>query len=104
MTKADISSIQSNARPGRSAKRRYRNSDLPFENHTRDLQRWQNAVQPVIIDWAGTVKEPFAVNSHPDLQRIVEEAWHAEFPEIPCNEVVHAIVSYYLPESYDTKT
>lgn len=69
--------------------------DLPFENPTRDLITWRDAVLPSIIDWAGTLDEPFAINSHPDFPDIVEECWKEEFPEIPADEAVYAVVSHF---------
>lgn len=89
---ADITAVKRDASARRLAKPRYKNGNLPFENATRDLQTWRDAVLPAIIDWAGTLEEPFAVSSHLDLQDIVEENWNEEFPEIPVDEAVHAVV------------
>lgn len=90
---ADISAVKRDASARRPAKPRYKNSHLPFKNPTRDLITWRDAVLPSIIDWAGTLDEPFAINSHPDLPTIVEDNWKEEFPEIPIDEAVHAVVS-----------
>ncbi len=38
------------------------------------------------------LEEPFAVNSHPDLQDVFEDNWKEEFPEIPVDDVVQAVV------------
>ncbi|KAG5649861.1 hypothetical protein H0H81_001745 [Sphagnurus paluster] len=64
---ADITAIKRDASARRSAKLRYNNGHLPFENPTRDLQTWRTDVIPAIIDWVGTLEDPFAANSHPDL-------------------------------------
>ncbi|KAF8951995.1 hypothetical protein BDZ97DRAFT_820868 [Flammula alnicola] len=93
LNKADITAVKSRASVRRSAKPRYKNGDLPFENPNRDLQTWRNAVIPAIIDWAGVLDEPFAVNSHPDLHDIIEENWSDEFPEIPADDAVRAVAS-----------
>ncbi|KAF5368712.1 hypothetical protein D9615_010297 [Tricholomella constricta] len=74
-------------------KPRYKNGHLPFGNPTRDLLTWRDAVLPAIIDWAGTLEEPFAVNSHPDLQDVVEDNWNEEFPETPADDAVQAVAS-----------
>jgi len=37
--------------------------------------------------------DPFAVNSHPDLQDVVEYLWGEEFPEIPADDAVQAVAS-----------
>ncbi|KAF8811703.1 hypothetical protein BYT27DRAFT_7160606 [Phlegmacium glaucopus] len=77
----------------RPAKPCYKNGHLPFDNPARDLATWRDAVLPSIIDWAGTLEEPFAVNSHPDVQDIVEDNWKEEFPEIPADDAVQAVAS-----------
>jgi hypothetical protein len=92
LTKADITAVKGDASAHRPAKPRYRNAHLPFENQTHDLQIWRNTVIPGIIDWAGTLEEPFGVNSHPDLPDIVEASWKEGFPEIPADSAVQAVV------------
>jgi hypothetical protein len=89
---ADVSAVKCDASARRPAKARYKNSHLPFENAARDLQTWRDAVLPAIIDWAGTLEEPFAISSHPDLPEVVESIWSLEFPEIPADDAVHAVV------------
>lgn len=91
---ADISAVKREASARRPAKPRYKNGHLPFNNPTRDLLTWRDAVLPAILDWAGTLEEPFAINSHPNLPDIVEDCWKEEFPEIPVDEAVHAVVSH----------
>jgi hypothetical protein len=90
---ADISAVKRDVSARRPAKPRYKNSHLPFENPTRDLLTWRDAVIPSIIDWAGTLEEPFAVNSHPDLHVIIEYNWKDEFPTIEADDAVQAVVS-----------
>ena len=89
---ADITTIKHGASARRPAKPRYNNGHLPFKNQARDLQTWRNAVIPEIIDWVGTLEEPFAANSHPNLQDVVESSWNEEFPEIPANDAVQTVV------------
>ena len=90
---ADIR-CDTSARP--QAKPRYKNGHLPFENPTRDFLTWSDAVLPPIIDWAGTLDGPFAVNSHSHLQDVVEDNWKEEFLEIPADNAVQAVVRYMI--------
>ncbi|KAF8806780.1 hypothetical protein BYT27DRAFT_7338795 [Phlegmacium glaucopus] len=90
---AEISAVKNQVSMRRPAKPRYKNSHLPFNNPTRDLATWRDAVLPAIIDWAGMLEEPFTVNSHPDLQDIVEDNWKEEFPEIPADDAIQAVAS-----------
>jgi len=89
---ADDSAAKHEASARRPAKPRYTNSHLTFKNAARDLQTWRDAVLPAIIDWAGTLKEPFTASSHPNLLEVVEYIWGEEFPEIPADDAVHAVV------------
>ena len=91
---ADISAVKRDASARRPSKPRYKNGHLPFTNPSRDLLTWRDAVLPPIIDWAGTLEDPFAINSHPNLPDIVEDCWKEEFPEIRVDEAVHAVVSH----------
>ena len=85
---ADIPAVKHDASACHLTKPRYKNGHLPFENPTCNLITWHNSVLPPIIDWAGTFAEPFTVNSHPDLQGIIEYNWNEEFPEIPLDDAV----------------
>ncbi|KAF8959428.1 hypothetical protein BDZ97DRAFT_1838008, partial [Flammula alnicola] len=88
---ADITAAKRGASGRPVAKPRYKNGHLPFENPMQDLQTWRNAIVPDIVDWAGTLKKPFAANSHPNLQNVVEDSWNEEFPEIPAYDAVQAV-------------
>ena len=90
---ADIPAVKHDASACHLTKPRYKNGHLPFENPTCNLITWHNSVLPPIIDWAGTFAEPFTVNSHPDLQGIVEYNWNEEFPEMPLDDAVQSVVS-----------
>src|SRR6266699_4146517 len=96
LRKADITAIKRDATGRRSAKPRYKNSDLPFRNSTRDLQTWREAVIPHILEWAGSLEEPFSISSHPDLEDVITYAWEEEFPEIPTDDAVQYVVCYPL--------
>ncbi|KAF8815687.1 hypothetical protein BYT27DRAFT_7003157, partial [Phlegmacium glaucopus] len=70
-----------------------KNSNLPFRNSTRDLQTWRNAVIPHILEWAGSLEEPFSISSHPDLEDLIKYAWDKEFPEIPADDAVQYVAN-----------
>ena len=97
LKKANISAVKHDAPGRRSAKPRHKNSDLPFKNYTRDLETWRDAVIPHILEWAGSLEEPFSISSHPDLDEIIKYAWDEEFPEIPVDSAVYFVVCYSLP-------
>ena len=89
---ADIAAVKHDASARRPSRPCYKNGHLPFENPTGDLLTWRDTVLPAIIDWAGTIDDPFAVNSHPDLQELVESIWSEEFLEIQADDAVQAVV------------
>jgi hypothetical protein len=92
----DPEKIIGKKKPKRSAKPRYNNRNLPFDNFTRDLNTWRESVLPAIIDWAGTLEDSFGVNSHPDLPDIVQINWNETFPSTECDEVVLSVVSIFF--------
>ena len=92
---ADIIAIKRNVIGRCSAKPRYKNSDLSFENSSRDLETWRKDVLPHILEWAGSLEEPFFISTHcPDLEDLIKYAWDEEFPEISADEAVHYVVCY----------
>lgn len=90
---ADISAVKRDTSGRRSAKQRFKNSHLPFKDPTRDLLTWRNVVLPSIIDWAGSLDEPFAIHSHPDLHTMIEENWNEGFPTVKADDAIFAVVS-----------
>ena len=70
----------------------YKNGHLPFENPMCDLLTWCDAILPLIIDWVGTIEDPFTVNSHLNLQEVIEYLWSEEFPEIQADDAVQSVV------------
>ena len=89
---ADIAAVKHDASAHHPAQPHYKNSHLPFENLMRDLLTWRNAILPPIIDWFGTIKDPFTVNSHPNLQEVVEYLWSEEFLEIQGDDAIQSVV------------
>ena len=99
LKRADTAAVKHDASAHHPARPCYKNSHLPFENPMCDLLTWRNAVLPPIIDWVGTIEDPFTVNSHPDLQEVVKYLWSEEFPEIqaddPFQSVVHKATCFF---------
>ena len=91
---ADITAVKRNATGRRSAKPRYKNSDLPFKNFSRDLETWHEAVLPHILDWAGSLEEPFSISTHPNLEELIKYAWDEEFLEISVDDAIYYVVRY----------
>ena len=89
---ADIAAVKHDASAHRPAQPCYKNGHLPFENPMRDLLTWHDAVLPPIIDWAGTIEDPFTVNSHPNLPEVIEYLWSEEFLEIQADDAVQSVV------------
>jgi hypothetical protein len=71
----------------------YKNSDLPFNNHIKELKIWCNKVQPVIIDWASTLDDLFAMGAHPNFKSIVKHHWDEHFPSMEITNAVYSVVS-----------
>ncbi|KAH7905006.1 hypothetical protein BJ138DRAFT_1183844, partial [Hygrophoropsis aurantiaca] len=55
-------------------------SDLPFTDDS-DHKVWDSLVR-ALLDWAGTVDDPFGTNEHPDLARRLQELWDHFFPHL----------------------
>ncbi|KAF8230783.1 hypothetical protein L208DRAFT_1378393 [Tricholoma matsutake] len=72
-------------------KPRYKNSDLPFEDHSRDLKIWWTKVIPAMIDWGGSHANLFAVVAHPKFRAVVEHFWDQSFSTVEEMDTVHAV-------------
>ncbi len=64
--------------------RNYKLTDLPFPpgSGSTNLKRWSKEFMPCLIDWAASLSDPFASNSHPDLATAVKENWDQIWPEL----------------------
>ena len=82
------------SRKHREPKPCYNNSDLPFKNHSQDLTTWRNKVLPLIIDWAGSHDDPFAIGTDPSFKTIVKQFWNESFPTMEPTDAVYAVVSH----------
>ncbi|KAJ6590295.1 hypothetical protein B0H10DRAFT_2092717 [Mycena sp. CBHHK59/15] len=73
--------VDVNGKTKREPKRKYTNADLPFppDGHAADLKHFQDTFIPDLIDWAATLDDPFAANSHPSFQPTVEAIWNKYF-------------------------
>ncbi|KAH7918262.1 hypothetical protein BV22DRAFT_1134719 [Leucogyrophana mollusca] len=55
-------------------------SDLPFTEDA-DHKTWDGLIR-TLLDWAGTVDDPFGTNEHPDLAERLQELWDLFFPHL----------------------
>lgn len=78
--------------------KKFNNAHLPFpSNRTQaDLKIWRDSVIPAVVDWAGSLDEPFGANAHPDFKSVVTESWNESFPELEINEAVYYVVSILI--------
>ncbi|KAH7917559.1 hypothetical protein BV22DRAFT_1026132 [Leucogyrophana mollusca] len=72
-------------------------TDLPFKDNT-DHKLWDNLVR-ALLDWAGTVDDPFGTNEHPDLTERLQELWNLFFTHLPLDvteyPAIKKLVSYF---------
>ncbi|KAN0081517.1 hypothetical protein V8E55_009141 [Tylopilus felleus] len=52
--------------------------DLPIEDTDHAKETW-NHLTALIVDWAGTMDDPFGTNENPDLMLTIQELWNALF-------------------------
>ncbi|KAH7911540.1 hypothetical protein BJ138DRAFT_1125980 [Hygrophoropsis aurantiaca] len=55
-------------------------SDLPFTGDA-DHKTWDRLVR-TLLDWAGTVDDPFGTNEHPELSKRLQDLWDMLFPHL----------------------
>ncbi|KAJ6526197.1 hypothetical protein B0H10DRAFT_2249255 [Mycena sp. CBHHK59/15] len=82
--------VDVNGKTKRETKRRYTNADLPFpaDSHAVDLKHFQKTFIPDIIDWVGTLDDPFAATSHPSFEVNVQDTWQKYFTAYPISDAV----------------
>ena len=51
---------------------------LPLQDETEQLQF--DLLIRSILDWAGTLQDPFGTNEHPDLLSVIQQLWIKIFP------------------------
>ncbi|KAJ7182269.1 hypothetical protein C8R43DRAFT_1115914 [Mycena crocata] len=76
-------------------KPRYVNADLPFDPpaNPADLKVWQTDVLSIILDWAGSIPNPFSATSHPHFNGVVEDAWSDHFPGYQITDTVYSVAA-----------
>ena len=55
-------------------------TDLPFRDTDKDPQRWDNLIR-ALLDWAGTLDDPFGINGRPDITDTLQTLWNAFFED-----------------------
>ncbi len=87
----------------REAKPRYKNADLPLPNPARDLKLWQTLVLGAVVDWAGTLDNPFRANTHENFHQVVCENWNRSFNNAAVNEAVYdQVCTQYILQTTST--
>lgn len=74
----------------RIKKEKYRTSDLPFPpvRASSYMAKWRKEYKATIIDWAGSVTDPFGTNSRLDVPEgpnslsPLERCWMAVYPDL----------------------
>src|SRR5271154_4424511 len=63
---------------------RFTTADLPFPRGkvAAYCVKWQKDFRARILDWAGTVKKPFAANSNPQFAAEVAKNWLEVYPDL----------------------
>ncbi|KAJ7670960.1 hypothetical protein B0H17DRAFT_1085643, partial [Mycena rosella] len=82
-----------NGKNKKDKKPTYTNADLPFpaDGHAADLKHFQTAYIPDLIDWIGTLDDPFGASSHPEFTAQVERMWVKYFSAYDISDAVHAM-------------
>lgn len=88
LVKVKLEDTTAAGRP-RETKPRYKNADLPLPNPARDLKIWQTLVLGAVVDWAGTLDNPFRANTHENFQQVVGENWDRHFDNVAIDEAVY---------------
>ncbi|KAF8833023.1 hypothetical protein BDN67DRAFT_1018041 [Paxillus ammoniavirescens] len=65
--------------------------DLPIGDTNHDHTQWEQLVRGV-IDWAGTLDDPFGTNEHPKLVSTIQELWDLHFKDRPLNVQDHPAI------------
>ncbi|KIJ12362.1 hypothetical protein PAXINDRAFT_14838 [Paxillus involutus ATCC 200175] len=66
-------------------------TDLPIGDTNHDRTQWEQLVRGV-INWAGTLDDPFGTNEHPELFSTVQELWDLLFKDRPLNVQDHPAI------------
>ena len=73
---AEAASRKQRVKPFRNLKA----TNLPFQDTDKDPQRWDNLVH-ALLDWAGTLEDPFGINGRPDITDTLQTLWNAFFED-----------------------
>jgi len=68
---------------GHRALRDLKVSDLLFSDK-KHMLLWDNFIRS-LIDWAGTISDPFGTNEHPDLATTLQSIWDMIFTDLDLN-------------------
>ena len=65
--------------------------DLPMGDNTYGKSQWKYLIH-LLIDWAGTMDNPFGMNKHLDLMPTLQELWKVLFEEYPLDVTEHPTI------------
>ncbi|KAI5990627.1 hypothetical protein EDD15DRAFT_2369701 [Pisolithus albus] len=54
--------------------------ELPFRDADKDPRQWDRLVR-ALLDWAGTLDEPFGINGRPDIPEKLQQFWDIFFED-----------------------
>jgi hypothetical protein len=78
--------------------REYKVANIPITGDY-ELTQWDLIVCGV-LDWAGTLSDPFGTNEHPDLTDVVQQLWDRCLPEreedVNNNVVIKRVVRCFI--------
>ncbi|KAJ7648792.1 hypothetical protein DFH06DRAFT_1476250 [Mycena polygramma] len=76
-----ILTLNVDGRVKHETKRKYTNADLPFPaaDFQKDLKHYKATVIPDLIEWAGTLPDPFAATSYPEFLPTLIYIWTSYF-------------------------
>ncbi|KIJ10856.1 hypothetical protein PAXINDRAFT_16190 [Paxillus involutus ATCC 200175] len=73
------------------AQKHLKATDLPIGDTNHDHNQWEQLVRSM-IDWAGTLNDPFGTNEHPELFSTIQELWDMLFEHKPLNVQDHPAI------------
>jgi hypothetical protein len=76
--------------PDKEKAKSYRVDDLPYGPNGG--RKWRYEYTPIILAWAGSQEDPFAVNNHMDLYDVMTKAWEHAYPAFTLSDAIMEIL------------
>ncbi|KAF9233161.1 hypothetical protein BU15DRAFT_80409 [Melanogaster broomeanus] len=87
----DIAVEETRAVGKAKARKHLKATDLPIADTNQDRSQWEQLVRGV-IDWAGTLCDPFGTNEHPELFSTIQGLWDTLFKDKPLSVQDHPAI------------